>query len=86
MWEMGNFEKVEEFYLDVLERETNSSNPAALHNLLEALHDELSKHLKALKHYQLCTTIKQSYLPPDDASFAVSYTNIGLVYQNLKKK
>ncbi|CAF2059368.1 unnamed protein product, partial [Rotaria magnacalcarata] len=85
MWEMGNFKKAEELYLNAVERETNSSNLAALHNQLGALYDELGNHLKALEHYQLCTTIKQSYLPLNDASFAISYTNIGLAHQNLER-
>ncbi|CAF4795486.1 unnamed protein product, partial [Rotaria sp. Silwood2] len=72
MREMENFKKVEEFYLNVLQRETNTSNLAAFHNQLGALHDELGNHLKALEHYQLCTAIKQPYLPSNGASFAVS--------------
>jgi tetratricopeptide (TPR) repeat protein len=83
MWEIGDFKKAEEFYLEALERETNPLNLAALQNQLGAVFDDLGNHCRALEHYQQSIKIKQSHLPADHPSFAAVYSNIGLAYQNL---
>ena len=83
MWEIGNFKKAEEFYLTAMKKETVPMNMASLHNQLGTVYDDTGKHSKSLEHYEQSLAIKQSYLPPDDPSFATLQSNIGLAYQNL---
>ncbi|CAF3674949.1 unnamed protein product [Rotaria sp. Silwood1] len=86
MWEIGNLKKAEEFYLLAMEKETVPMNIASLHNQMGVIYDDIGNHLQALEHYEKALTMKQSYLPSDDPSFAALLSNIGLNYQNLGNK
>ncbi|CAF4013462.1 unnamed protein product [Adineta steineri] len=80
---MGQCNKAQEVYEDLLHQTTNENNKADIYHQLDRIKDSQGEYQEALASYKNALTIRQQLLPSDHPDLGDSYNNIGLVYKNM---
>lgn len=80
---MGQFNKAEEVYHVLLEKETHEIIKARCYHQLGYIKNCEGEYDKAIMYYEMSLIIKQETLPSDHSDFGTAYNNIGLVYKSM---
>ncbi|CAF4655655.1 unnamed protein product, partial [Rotaria socialis] len=83
MLKVGHFNQAEELYNELLENASTDSDRTFIYHQLGRLKCQQGKYPEAAKFYEKTLEIERKTLPEDDASLAPTYSNIGLVYDNM---
>ncbi|CAF1213252.1 unnamed protein product [Adineta steineri] len=81
--EMGQFDKAEDIYQDLLRQIKEDKDKTPLYYQLGLIKYKQEKYKEALTFYEKSFAIYQKYLPPNHSDLSHSYHNIGLVHRNM---
>ncbi|CAF1114324.1 unnamed protein product [Adineta steineri] len=81
--EMGQFDKAEDIYQDLLRPIKEDKDKTPLYYQLGLIKYKQEKYKEALTFYEKSFAIYQKYLPPNHSDLSHSYHNIGLVHRNM---
>ncbi|CAF1066406.1 unnamed protein product [Adineta steineri] len=81
--EMGQFDKAEDIYQDLLRQTKEDKDKTPLYYQLGLIKYKQEKYKEALTFYEKSFAIYQKYLPPNHSDLSHSYHNIGIVHRNM---
>jgi tetratricopeptide (TPR) repeat protein len=84
MIKLGDFNKAEEVYIELLNHTTEELDQASLYYQLGYISDNKGHHERALQFYQSALKIYTENLSPNHPNIASCHSNIGLAYDNMK--
>jgi tetratricopeptide (TPR) repeat protein len=84
MIKLGDFNKAEELYTQLLNHTPAELDKANLYYQLGYINDNQGYHDQALEFYKIALKIYVNNLPPNHQNIASCYNNMGLAYDNMK--
>jgi tetratricopeptide (TPR) repeat protein len=83
--EMGHYEKAEEVYKALLDQTTDENQQATLSSALALVKADQGEYQEAIKLHEKKLEIYKKTLHPHDLSLAISYSNIGDIYREMRQ-
>ncbi|CAF3555483.1 unnamed protein product [Rotaria socialis] len=83
LMKMGQFDKVEELYMALIEQKFNDCERAVFYEQLGSMKWHQGHHKEAMVFNEESIKIYQNTIPKDDPSLVAAYYNIGGMYNNM---
>ncbi|CAF0800589.1 unnamed protein product [Rotaria sordida] len=80
---LEHFNKAHEIYDILLDQAMTDEEKAFIYHQLGSVNEDQGEYADVIAYYKQFIEIKQKILSPTNASLAVSYNNIGLVYSKI---